>query len=104
MQGLDISIDEAKAKIWMDDVNAELAAVRSLLKKVNMANADVAGSDDTIMEGIYKVGVAMGNAWDKMCNVFDEVSGKITDGISKLGHAVQHVVEEAESIRAKIEN
>ena len=103
MQGLDISIDEAKAKIWMDDVNAELSDVRHLLKRVNTAVADVAGSDDTIMEGIYKVGVAMGNAWDKMCNIFDEAGSKIREGLSKMGSTVQHVVQEVESVRAKIE-
>ena len=103
MQGLDISIDEAKAKIWMDDVNSELSAVRALLKKVNMANAEVAGSDDTIMEGIYKVGVAMGNAWDKMCNIFDDAGSKIKEGLTKLDSTVQHVVQEVESVRAKIE-
>ena len=101
MQELDLSIDEAKAKIWMDDVNSELSAVRALLKKVNTANSEVVDSDDTIMGGIYKVGVAMGNAWDKMCNIFDDVQDKVRGGIDKIGQTVSNVVEEVEAIRAK---
>ena len=103
MQEFDLSIDEAKAKIWMDDVNAELSAVRSLLKKVNTATSEVVGSEDTIMTGIYKVGVAMGNAWDNMCNIFDDVQSKVASGISKIGETVSNVVEEVEAVRAKIE-
>lgn len=103
MQNLDLSIDEAKAKMWMDDVNSELTAVRSLLKKVNTTNAEVVGSDDTIMQGIYNVGVAMGNAWDNMCNVFDDVQEKVAKGVSKIGETVQEVVEHVDSVRKKIE-
>ena len=101
MQELDISIDEAKARIWMADVNAELEDVKYLLRKVNEATSDVAGSDDTIMEGIYKVGVAMGDAWNKMCSLFDQANSKISEGISKLDQTVQNVVEKVEAIRAK---
>ena len=99
MENLDISIDEAKAKIWMQDVNTELAAVRALLEKVNAATVEVAGSDDTIMNGIYNVGVAMGNAWTKMCSVFDQAQDNIVKSAERIGTAVQELVDYLNKLR-----
>ena len=96
-----MSIDEARAKVWLDDVNHELQAVRALLKKVQTANTEVAGSDDTIMEGIYQVGVAMDNAWSQMCNIFDEVQEKLNSTIAKIREAVREKVEEITALKGK---
>lgn len=101
MENLDISIDEAKAKDWMQDVNAELEAVRALLKKVNTANTEVAGSDDTIMQGIYNVGIAMESAWDKMCNIFDKAQDNIIESAKKMGETVQKIVDDLVLLRNK---
>lgn len=98
----DISIDEAKAKIWMDDVNSELNAVESILRKVNGALTTVAGSDDSIMNGIYKVGVAMENAWAIMCNNFKSAQSKVAEAISKIVVSAQNVIDDADALRTKI--
>lgn len=98
----DISIDEAKAKIWMDDVNSELNAVESILRKVNGALTTVAGSDDSIMNGIYKVGVAMENAWTIMCNNFKSAQSKVAEAISKIVVSAQNVIDDADALRTKI--
>ena len=99
---MDISIDEAKAKIWMDDVNAEIEAVRNLLKQVNTANCTVAGSDDTIMDGIYNVGTALESSWTRMCNSFDEAQEKVAETISHISKTVINVLEDIDSIKSKI--
>lgn len=99
---MDMSIDEAKAKIWMDDVNAEINAVRVLLKKVNTANSTVAGVDDSIMSGIYTVGTALESAWTKMCNSFDEAQSKLAQAIAKIGKTVGDVLENVDSVKNRV--
>ncbi len=98
----DISIDEAKAKIWTDDVNAEIEAVRGILKDVNSSLTTVAGSEDKIMQGIYKIGTTMESVWNNMCNKFEESQGKLREALAKIGQAVQQVVDDADSLKNKI--
>jgi len=98
----DISIDEAKAKIWMEDVNSELAAVESILKKVNGALTTVAGSDDSIMNGIYKVGTTMESAWNTMCTNFKSAQSKLAEAISKIVSSAQNVINDADALKYKI--
>lgn len=99
---MDMSIDEAKAKIWTDDVNNELDEVRALLKKVNTANSTVAGLDDSIMDGIYKVGTLLGDTWDRMCNAFDDAQDKLKEAIKQIGKTVGNVLDDAEIVKSKI--
>ena len=99
---MDMSIDEAKAKIWIDDVNAEISAVRTLLRKVNNANSTIAGVDDSIMDGIYTVGTALESAWTKMCNSFDEAQSKLVEAVAKIGKTVSGVLENVDSVKARV--
>lgn len=98
----DISIDEAKAKIWLDDVNAEIDAVEGILKKVNSSVTTPAGSDDSIMKGIEKIGVAMENAWTAMCNHFKQSQSKLKEAIDMIVRSAQTVIDDADSVKSKV--
>ena len=99
----DISIEEAKAKIWMDDVKNELVAVEAILKKVNSSLMTTAETDDSIMKGIYKVGTAMETAWSKMCGNFKNAQKNLSDAISKIVISVDSVVQDAEALKNTIQ-
>lgn len=97
----DISIDEAKAKMWIDDVNAELDAVEAILHKVNNSLATPVG-DDTIMEGISKVGEAMESAWTEMCRQFKLAQAKLPEVVNKIVKAAQDVIDDANELKSKV--
>lgn len=94
-ESLDISLEEAQAKIWIDDVEAELKAVEEILKSVRNALGDPAGSDDSIMNGIYTVAQAMENAWDKMCNTFKEAHDLTKQAVQKIFEKGLEVIDDA---------
>jgi cytochrome c556 len=98
----DISIDEAKAKMWIDDVNAELDAVETILHKVNNSLATPVGEDDSIMEGISKVGEAMESAWTEMCRQFKEAQAKLPEVVNKIVKAAQDVIDNANELKSKV--
>lgn len=98
----DISIDEAKAKLWVDDVNAELDAVKEILNRVEESLSTVAGDEDSIMEGIYQVGKAMERVWNEMCNRFRTAQGMLSEGISKIVKATANVLDDAGNLRSSI--
>ena len=98
----DISIDEAKAKIWMDDVRNEINAVEAILKKVNGALTTVAGDDDSIMQGIYKVGTTMESVWTSMCNGFKSAHSILEEALTKLVSSAQNVIDDADTLKNSI--
>lgn len=99
----DISIDQARANMWIADVNNELEAVELVLKGVSGSLTSVAGTDDSIMEGIFKVGTAMENAWTNMCNNFKTAQSKLSQVIGRIFDAVEDVVDAAGALRGKID-
>lgn len=98
----DISIEEAKAKMWIEDVNAELDAVERILNKVNESLSTVAGDDDTIMDGIVKIGNKMEEVWNEMCKKFKEVQAKLPGIVEMIKKAAQDVIDDATELKNKI--
>lgn len=96
----DISIDQAKAKIWIADVNNELEAVSIILTGVS--NALSTPPEDDIMSAIEKVGRTMESAWTGLCNMFKTAQSKVEETVDKLFDTVEDVVEDAFSLRSKI--
>ena len=97
-----IDIDEAKATIWKMDVQSELNQIEDILKKVTNELTTVAGSDDSIYQGIYKVGVAAEEAWNESINSWKKCIDYWTEAINKLGSAGQKVLEDADGLRGRM--
>lgn len=85
---VDLSIDEAKAKIWLDDVISELDDVEVVLKNVTKALTTPIQSEDTIMKGIYNVGTSMEDAWTSLCNDFAKSVSDVGEAIAQVGPVV----------------
>lgn len=100
---LDISVDEAKAKAWIDDVTAELEAVEKVLEKVRGSLTESAGEDDTIMNGIYKVGQTMETVWTGMCKGFRTSQDLLFKGLRKIVDGTGAVLDNVETLRHSVE-
>ncbi len=98
----DISIEEARAKIWLMDVERELDAVQDVLDKVSKVLTTVVGSDDTIMQGLYKVGETMESVWGTLCKNFKEAHHNVSEAVKIVVGAAQDVVEDVEVLKGKI--
>lgn len=94
----DISIDEARAQAWLKDVKYELDAVEVVLKNVQTSLQTVVGEDDTIMQGIYKLGTGMEEKWTEMCNQFKETCVEVGEAIGMIAKTAVEVVEGFSSI------
>jgi len=98
----DISIDEAKAKIWLDDVNAELEAVEGVLAKVTQSFTTPAGSGDSIMDGIYKVGTTMETTWNELCKGFKSAYNNIVESVKRLSEEAGKVIGDADTLKDRV--
>lgn len=97
----DISIKEAQAKQWVDEVNAEIDRVKVILQKVTEASIAVPGEDDTIMNGIESTCRNLENAWKSMFDRFKQASGKMMELIELLAREARELEEKARSIGQK---
>ena len=98
----DISIDEARAQAWLRDVKYELDAVEVVLKNVQTSLQTVAGEDDTIMQGIYKLGTGMEEKWTGMCNQFKETCVEVGGLIGLIGKTAVEIFEGFGNIRNRL--
>ena len=99
---VDISIDEAKAKIWLDDVNAELEAVERILSKVTQSFTSPAGNDDSIMDGIYKVGTTMETAWNELGKAFTSALSTLKEVVKRLVVEGSKVIDDASQLEKRV--
>lgn len=97
-----ISIEEAKANAWIADVMTEIDDVEGLLKKVSKVLQETAGNDDSIMQGIYKVGTAMEETWINTCKVLRDTSEDVKNAIKVIVSKGKEVVDDVETLRGKI--
>lgn len=97
----DISMDEAKAKYWILEVRNEINAVEGVLLRVSTACSSMVGDDDSIMQGVYKLGTLLEASWMNLCNTFKNAIENIGSAISTLGQKGQEVVNEVEETSAK---
>lgn len=98
----DLSIDEARAKQWMQDVDQEIEEVEALLKLVSQARSSIPGEDDTIMEGIISTCEALNDFWTQMCNGFKSASKSLTSVIENIGKAASNVVNDINTVKSRI--
>ena len=97
-----IDIDEAKTMIWKQEVETELSQVEEILKKVQTELTTVAGSDDSIYQGIYKVGVAVEETWNETVGSWRKCIEYWTEAIRKMGLGGQAVLDSADALKAKM--
>ncbi len=102
MGDYDVSIDEAKAKQWIQDVNDEIDSVQSILSKVNAASIAVPGEDDSIMMGIEGLCKNLSNFWDNMFKGFRTAENKLQELVEMVGRTGQELVDDLDTLKGRI--
>ena len=98
----DLNIDEARARIWIADVENEIRIVKELLVKVSTASTTVPQEEDDIMKGIATTCETMRNFWDNMCEGFTGMVSKLIQSIEKMSSATNEVVTDVNEVRNKV--
>lgn len=93
----DISIEEARAKAWINDVNAEIIQVESILQKVGNELTTVVDEDDPIMKGIETYGKEMTEVSENMVKEFKSAMDTVQDAVNKLIDGIRKAVDEVRS-------
>lgn len=94
----DIKIDEARAKVWVSDVQNELEIVERVLKNVTTSITTIPTDDDVIFQGIRKAGETLNNAWTKVCGVFKEVGRLVNDVVNRTTSTAEELHQSVETI------
>lgn len=98
----DVSIDEARARVWIMDVYTEINAVNNVLERISGAQKEMPGENDSIMSVIVKTGEATGNLWKTMTRAFQDSCNFVEDAIKRYGTVGSQVVESFEEQRKKL--
>jgi archaellum component FlaC len=95
--GKDISIDEARAQAWINDVNAEILQVEDILQKVDNELTTVADEEDPIMSGIATFGREMADVNENMVREFKSAMDTVQEAVDKLIDGIRMAVDEIRS-------
>lgn len=97
MNGYDVSIDEARARVWMSDVYAEIGNVNMVLGRIATAQQEMPGENDSIMAAIEKTGNAAAALWKNMNHAFEESCNFMEEAIKRyaaVGSKIKESFEE----------
>lgn len=97
-----IKLEEAQAKMWIEDVKNEISIVDGILKGVRRAMTEIPGDDDTLYQGIRKIGDTLTNVWTRMITGFKQASESIETGIKKTVAAGEELVQEGENLNKRM--
>ena len=100
----DISLDQAKAITWINDVEVEFIRVDAILKRVNAVCEDVPASDmdDPIIKGIKMTGDLCGTVWTNLTNAFKKSTDNLKSAMDLIGNAVQGIGTQIENFKSTI--
>ena len=76
---LDMEFQEAKARAWQKEVEAEIKDVNSLLEKINntVATADPEHADDDFVKRINEVNENVTTQWNNLEKLFSDFNDKV---------------------------
>lgn len=93
----DLSIDEARARQWIQDVYSEVNSVELVLAKIVKAQQEMPGDGDSVIAAIDKTAETCNTVWKTMIKAFKESCGFIEEAImryAKAGVAAKEAFEE----------
>ena len=102
MANYDLSIDQARAEKWKNDVDVEIERVQELLKKVAAIQMTIPGDDDPIMQGITNVCENLESFWTSMIKGFRSASSEVDTAIQKIGKTVGDILNDINGTRGRI--
>ena len=97
-----MKIDEAKARIWIQDVEIELDAVEQIQKNVTEALMEIPEEQDDIFVGIVNTAQLLQGKWHTMCGGFKNATSHVKEAIDSIKQGVQDVVEDLSTLKGKL--
>jgi len=97
-----LSIDEAKAKAWINDVNSELEAVKIITDKMTEVILSDPAQDDVIIKTYLGWGEKLNSCWTTIAQGY-RTSGEIMMGtINKIITAVREKMAQLEELANRV--
>lgn len=97
----DKNFDEAKAKSWVREVEAELDQVDMILAKVAEECKENPAETDTILKTYYKLGEGLNTAWKELEGQFKETISGLTSVIEATAKAIKKAVDKIAEYASK---
>lgn len=98
----DVSVDTAKARHWITEVNNELQQVETLLKEVAKASTTIPGEDDPIMKGIETACNKLTDFWNGMVSGFKRTGSLLNEAVDIIEKGGGKVVESISQVISRI--
>lgn len=100
MSDLRMTIDEAKADMWIEEVENQINLAESILRDIARDCYQDPSEDDTILRGIKTVAENAENAWNEVIGAFNTVTKNLRSTIKSIKDAVQRAQEKIEEAAA----
>lgn len=100
MASHDVDFDVAAANSWKIEVEMELDKVEQVLREVSETCTTIPGEQDTIMKGIEATGKVMSDAWNGLCNGFQQMCAKLGELFTKREQSINKVSESIDAYKA----
>lgn len=88
-----LNFDTARAIAWKRNVDEELVAVSTTLKRVGELCTTVPGEDDSLIKILVKIGEAEQEAWNRLTDAFKTVSNETDNVINRISKGIQNAAE-----------
>lgn len=101
---LDMEFQEAKARAWQKEVEAEIKDVNSLLEKINntVATADPEHADDDFVKRINEVNENVTTQWNNLEKLFSDFNDKVEKMFTMINTWVSENKDRADQLRRKV--
>ena len=96
-----MNIDEAKAKMWISDVEDEISQVKAILRDASNALIEVPGENDTIIQGLVRLGEIQQKAWDTITDKFEKAGEEVKRVIGIISNAISEAVDDVDALARK---
>lgn len=96
MTGLKMTIDEAKADAWIEEVETQVQLAEEILQDISRDCYSDPADGDTILEGIQNVAKTAETVWSNVNSAFNTVTKNLKDTLSAIKNAVEKATEKIE--------
>jgi len=97
-----LSIDEAKAKAWIEDVKNELEEVRVITKNLTEVITSDPAQDDAVIKVFLGWGEKLNNCWTTMATGYRTCGEIMTGTINKIVTAVREKMAQLEELASRV--
>lgn len=97
-----LSIDEARAKAWIEEVNSELKMVTEITDKMTEVILSDPAKDDSIIKTFVGWGEKLNNCWSNISKGYRTCGDIMVSTINKIVTAVQEKLAQLEELANRV--